>query len=106
MKVQVEDKSKIKDVHFKHPDLMSTKAKEYIIKEYYDIINLEESLDKARQEVRTLESTLKCRKAEFQSLSNMFEIEFENKEVEQVDRTEINGTIINPTDASRRSYTG
>lgn len=48
MKVVVEDKNRIKEVVFKYPHLMSGSAANDIKEEYYDILELEEELDKYR----------------------------------------------------------
>ena len=36
----------------------------------------------------------------------MFTIEYEQKDTEHVDRVHVNMAVINPSDASNRSYTG
>lgn len=104
MKVVVEDKNRIKEVVFKYPHLMSGAAANDIKEEYYDILELEEELDKYRNHVRLLESTILEKKKEFISKSELFSLVFETKEEEQVDRVTVNGAIINPTDASNKNY--
>lgn len=106
MKVSVEDRRKIKDVKFLYPNLMSDTAKEDIIDEYNYILELEDNLDKEREYVRSLEGYLKEAREKFNTKSNLFTLEFEDKEVEHVDRTEVNLSVVNPTDASRKTYTG
>lgn len=106
MKVSVEDRRKIKDVKFLYPNLMSDTAKEDIIDEYNYILELEDNLDKEREYVRSLEGYLKESREKFNAKSNLFTLEFEDKEVEHVDRTEVNLSVVNPTDASRKTYTG
>lgn len=104
MKVVVEDKNRIKEVVFKYPHLMSDTAANDIKEEYYDILELEEELDKYRNHVRLLESTILEKKKEFISKSELFSLVFETKEEEQVDRVTVNGAVINPTDASNKNY--
>lgn len=104
MKVVVEDKNRIKEVVFKYPHLMSGTAANDIKEEYYDILELEEELDKYRNHVRLLESTILEKKQEFIHKSELFSLVFETKEEEQVDRVTVNGAIINPTDASNKNY--
>lgn len=106
MKVLVEDKRRIKNVVFNYPSLMSDKAKDEIIKDYNYILELEDDLAKARDYVRQLEGCLKEAKDKFLEKKVLFTLEFENKEVEHVDRTEVNLSVVNPTDASRKTYTG
>lgn len=104
MKVIVEDKNRIKEVVFKYPHLMSSTAANDIKEEYYDILELEEELDKYRHHVRSLESIVLEKKKEFTSKSELFSLVFETKEEEQVDRVTVNGAVINPTDASNKNY--
>lgn len=106
MLVNVEDRSKIKKVHFKFPTLMRTDAEEQVKELYYTIHQTEDELDSARNSVRELERIFKGLKENFNVLNNsIFSIEFESKEVEHVDRTTTNMAVINPTDASNRNYT-
>lgn len=104
MKVVVEDKNRIKEVVFKYSHLMSGTAANDIKEEYYDILELEEELDKYRNHVRLLESTILEKKKEFISKSELSSLVFETKEEEQVDRVTVNGAVINPTDASNKNY--
>ena len=104
MKVVVEDKNRIKEIVFKYPHLMSDTAANDIKEEYYNILELEEELDKYRNHVRLLESTILEKKKEFISKSELFSLVFETKEEKQVDRVTDNGAIINPTDASNKNY--
>lgn len=106
MLVNVEDKRKIKKVHFKYPALFKSDAEHKIKVIYNELLDTEDSLDKARQEVRELEKKLEDRKKDFIALQTMLTIEFETKEVENVDRVSSTLGIINPSDASNRSYTG
>lgn len=104
MKVKVEDRSRVKDVKFEYPDLMNDNARDLIIKEYHDILDTELSLDVARNSVRYLERRLKEQKEKFESIKKLFTLEFEEKEIEQVERTTVNMSVVNPTDASNRNY--
>lgn len=104
MLVKVEDRSKIKKVHFKFPYLFGEQAEEKVKQLYSDLIETEKQLDDARQLVRTLESELKEKQNAFIELQSVMTLEFESKEVEHVDRTTTNMAVINPTDASNRNY--
>lgn len=106
MKVSVEDRSRIKNIVFHYPNLMSENADKEIKEEYYKIQELEETLASARTNVRNLESEIKNLKNFFNSKANLFTLEFEDKEVEHIDRIEATLSVINPTDASRKTYTG
>lgn len=106
MKVSVEDRSRIKNIVFHYPNLMSENADKEIKEEYYKIQELEETLASARTNVRNLESEIKNLKNSFNSKTNLFTLEFEDKEVEHIDKTEATLSVVNPTDASRKTYTG
>lgn len=106
MIVQVEDRSRIKKVHFKYPHLFKPEAEQDIINIYKDILETDDQLTSARQLVRDLEKELKEKKDKFTEIEAMCTMEFEQKEVEHVDVVKSNMAVINPTDASNRSYTG
>lgn len=106
MIVQVEDRSKIKKVHFKHPYLFGPDAEQHVINMYKDILETDDQLTSARQLVRDLEKELKQKRDKFNEMEAMFTIEYEQKETEHVDVVSTNMAVINPSDASNRSYTG
>lgn len=106
MIVQVEDRSRIKKVHFKYPHLFKPEAEQDIINMYKDILETDDQLTSARQLVRDLEKELKQKKDKFTEIEAMCTMEFEQKEVEHVDVVSTNMAVINPSDASNRSYTG
>lgn len=106
MIVQVEDRSRIKKVHFKYPYLFKPEAEQDIINMYKDILETDDQLTSARQLVRDLEKELKQKKDKFTEIEAMCTMEFEQKEVEHVDVVKSNMAVINPTDASNRNYTG
>lgn len=106
MIVQVEDRSKIKKVHFKHPYLFGPDAEQHVINMYKDILETDDQLTSARQLVRDLEKELKEKKDKFTEIEAMCTMEFEQKETEHVDVVSTNMAVINPSDASNRSYTG
>lgn len=106
MIVQVEDRRKIKKVLFKHPYLFGPDAEQHVINMYKDILETDDQLTSARQLVRDLEKELKEKKDKFTEIEAMCNMEFEQKEVEHVDIVKSNMAVINPTDASNRSYTG
>lgn len=106
MIVQVEDRSRIKKIHFKYPHLFKPEAEQDIINMYKDILETDDQLTSARQLVRDLEKELKEKKDKFTEIEAMCTMEFEQKEVEHVDVVKSNMAVINPTDASNRSYTG
>lgn len=106
MIVQVEDRRKIKKIHFKYPHLFKPEAEQDIINMYKDILETDDQLTSARQLVRDLEKELKQKRDKFNEMEAMFTIEYEQKETEHVDVVSTNMAVINPSDASNRSYTG
>lgn len=106
MIVQVEDRSRIKKIHFKYPHLFKPEAEQDIINMYKDILETDDRLTSARQSVRDLEKELKQKRDKFNEMEAMFTIEYEQKETEHVDVVSANMAVINPSDASNRSYTG
>lgn len=106
MLVNVEDRRKIKSVQFKYPQLFNENAELEVKLLHLELLTLEDNLESTRQLVRNMENELKIKKDNFHTLSSMFTLEFETKEVEHVDRVSSTLGIVNPTDASNRSYTG
>ena len=104
MKVLAENRNLIKDIRFEYPELMNDDAKESIKEEYYHILKLEEELDEARESVRNLEKTISELKQKFKVKQTLFTIEFEDMKVEQVDIEEVNLSVINSTDARKKTY--
>lgn len=106
MKVQVEDRTKVEGVLFKYSFLFNDKAEDTIKVLYDDLMETEHQLDVERQKVRDLEKEVKEKKVLFNELQDLITLKFATKEVETVDRERVNMTVVNPTDASNRNYTG
>lgn len=106
MLVKVEDKSRIKDVKFKYPRIHGEGAIEEVKHLYNDMMETEHQLDDARDLVRTLENELHEKRELFYDLQNVMSLEFEEIDTEHVDVVKSNMAVINPSDASNRSYTG
>ena len=51
-KMIVEDRTKVKAVHFKYPEMMNESAQEDIKNDYNELLSLEEELYNAREVVR------------------------------------------------------
>ena len=103
MIVQVEDRSRIKKIHFKYPHLFKPEAEEDIVNMYKDILETDNQLTLARQLVRDLEKELKQKKDKFNEMEAMFTIEYEQKEREHVDVVSTHMAVIKRADASSRS---
>ena len=80
IKISVIDRNKIKSVKCKHPELVNDEACEKIKLAYNELIGIQKDLYDYRDIVRALEKKLEIKKKEFDSMSQMFEIEFETKE--------------------------
>lgn len=86
--LQIKDTNKIKDIHFKHPELMSKSAKNRIKKLFYNIYKTQRILHEERDKVIKLEIKLKTLQKEFNTLSCLFDIEYETTTKEIVRETE------------------
>lgn len=78
--IEITDKSKIKKITFKYPEIMASNAEEEIKKEYYNILALRQSLQEERIKVRELEESLKEREKSFKDKSTLLDIEFETSD--------------------------
>ena len=77
--ISTPDKTKIKSVSVKYPDLFKEDIEDEIKSKYYYILSVEEDLNTARDRVRYLEDTLSRLKNEFSQISHLIDIEFETK---------------------------
>lgn len=80
--VKVEDKSRIKSIKFKFPELMDTDALSFIKDEYYALKETENELHSARDLVRSLEKKLAEMKKNWEAKEGLFDIEFDSCEKE------------------------
>lgn len=104
-KIRIEDKKKIKDIIFKFPELMGEDARKLIIGEYDALVNLQDRLYLARDEVRYLEKELENKMKEWNGKTDLFDIEFESteKEVETcISNMVINGDTVYDCNKRRR----
>lgn len=100
MLVEVEDRRKIKKVHFKSSELFRSEAEQMVIDLYNNIIETEDQLNEARELVRSLEKEVKEKKMKFSCLEGLFDLEFETKEQERVETQRVMLGIVNPGDPS------
>ena len=75
--MEIEDRTKIKDVIFKYPHLMSNDAEKRIIQDYKSLLELEDEIYKLREELRTLEEKRNKHKNVFDSQKDLFTLIFE-----------------------------
>lgn len=80
IKVISTNRNKIKNITCKHPELINDDAISKVERAYYDIINLQNALYESRDIVRDLEKKLDEAKEKFNSMSQMFDIEYETSE--------------------------
>ena len=99
----VEDKTRIKKVILKKPELMASDAEDLIKAEYYIIQNMENDLADLRMKAIELEKKLAKAKQEFRDKSSLFELEFETKNIDY-HTEECNMIISNSSDARYASY--
>ena len=83
-KMIVEDRTKVKAVHFKYPEMMNESAQEEIKNDYNELLSLEEGLYNAREVVRELEKKLTEKKKKFDEKTLLCTLEFETSEKEIV----------------------
>ena len=81
-KVNIVDRTKIKRVTFKHPELMGKDAEKMVKLEYRELLDIKEKLYAAREEVRRLEKLYGTLEAGWNAKKDMFDIEFEPIEKE------------------------
>ena len=93
----INDNEKIKEVQFKYPALMSEDATQRVREMFDSIVNERKALADMRMEVMRREQELKEREKEFQSLSSIFTLVFEKREIQEI-RNECNLSIVNPSD--------
>lgn len=93
----IDDKTRIKSVTAKYPDMMAEGAAEQFKMQYYDLVERKNKLAERRMEVIKEEQELKEKEAYFQIISELFDVEFEKENIEEI-REECNLGIINPTD--------
>lgn len=79
-KMIVEDRTKVKAVHFKYPEMMNESAQEEIKNDYNELLSLEEELYNAREVVRELEKKLTEKKKKFEEKTLLCTLEFETSE--------------------------
>ena len=93
----VNDYSKIKSIKPKFPDITNKRAVKSLTKMFYSIKADKDKLAELRMKAMVLDQELKNKEAEFNSKMQLFDIEFEKKEVKEIKETNYFG-IINPTD--------
>ena len=81
-KIKVEDKTKIKHIHFKFPHLMQTNSEQEIKWEYEKLCAKKNELYSARDRVRELEKECTRLEKEWEAKKSLFDIEFESYEKE------------------------
>lgn len=96
-KVKVEDRTKIKSVTFKHPELMGKNAEKMVRLEYKALLDFKAELSEARDRVRKLEKKVDAMEKDWNAKKDMFDIEFESSEKEvktEKSNMTINGALV------------
>lgn len=96
-KIKVEDKTRIKHIHFKHPELVNNKAIGLIKAEYKALLEAQGELYEAREKVRKLEKKYSKLEQEWKAKQELFDIEYESYEKEvrtQTSYMTINGKTV------------
>lgn len=96
-KVKVVDRTKIKSVTFKHPEIMGKDAEKMVKLEYRALLDAKAELSEARDKVRKLEKKVDAMEKSWNAKNEMFDIEFEctEKEVKtQKSYLTVNGDLV------------
>lgn len=101
--MEIEDKSRIKKIEFKYPEILSPDAEKLLKDKYYELQQLQQKLSDTRMLVVSLEESVAEKKKFFNDLSELVNIEFETVHKEHIFQ-KCNFGVINPTDASNKSY--
>jgi hypothetical protein len=101
----VNDYSNIKSIKPKFPDITNKRAVKALTKMFYNIKADKDKLAELRMKAIVLEQELKIKEAEFNSKMQLFDIEFEKKEVKEIKETNY-FSIINPTDYRNTNIAG
>lgn len=96
-KIIVEDKSHIKNIVFKYPDIMSEGAKYMIQGTLMRETEIKNKLWELRKEIYSLEEELKGIESFKTDLRNLYTLEYESKEI-QVIKEECNILVNNKDD--------
>lgn len=91
------DKTIIKNVRPKYPELMREGASSTWLDEYNKLQTLKRDLYAAREGVRLLEAETSKQQQHLEKLSEFFDIEYGTKEVKEINNY-IGMAVINPTD--------
>ena len=70
-KIRIEDKSRIENVIFFHPELMGPNASDLVKEKYARMANIDKSLQDKREEVRNLEEEQKKAREEWETIKRM-----------------------------------
>ena len=93
----VTDSTIIESAIPKYPELMSTDAEDKLKKAFYNLKESKSKLSKLRMKVIELEAKVKEEEDLYRNISDLFEITFAKKEIQEIKNT-VNIGIINPSD--------
>ena len=93
----VTDNTIIESAIPKYPELMSSDAEDKLKKAFYNLRESKSKLSKLRMEVIELETKVKKEEESYKNISDLFEITFAKKEIQEIKNT-VNMGIINPSD--------
>lgn len=101
----IDDYSRIKSIKPKFPDVTNKRAIKSLAKMFYSIKADKDRLAELRMKATVLAQELKLREAEFNTKIQLFEVEFEKKEIKEIKETSYLG-IINSTDYRNANIAG
>ena len=96
--MEVENRTKIKEVKVLHPEFVASNFSQLVKKEYEDIQSLKTTLANLRMKANELEEEIKIKENTFRDLSKLFTLEFETEDI-KYSTNECSLAIINQEDA-------
>lgn len=80
----ITDKSRIKNITCRYPNLFNPSAEEQLKEDYYNLLRIKDNIYFLREKVRDLEKQLEENNKEFQEKYSLFDIEFETYTKEHI----------------------
>ena len=80
----ITDKSRIKSITCKYPNLFNPSVEEQLKEDYYSLLRIKDNIHFLREKVWDLEKKLEESNKEFQEKYNLFDIEFETYTKEHI----------------------
>lgn len=80
----ITDKSRIKKITCKYPNLFNPSVEEQLKEDYYNLLRIKDNIHFLREKVWDLEEELRSQSKEFQEKYSLFDIEFDTYTKEHI----------------------